>query len=44
MSEAATSRIERSAHTNLMEAPELSVKVVTEFLQRVSTHSGVGAR
>lgn len=32
------------AHTNLMEAPELSVKVVTEFLQRVSTGSGVGVR
>lgn len=26
-------------HTNLMEVPELSVEVVTEFLQRVSTQS-----
>lgn len=31
-------------HTNLMEAPELSVEIVTSFLQRVSTQRKAAAR
>lgn len=31
--------LEGIAHTNLMEAPELSVEIVTSFLRRVSTQS-----
>lgn len=31
--------IEGIAHTNLMEVPELSVEIVSSFLQRVSTQS-----
>ena len=36
--------MEAMGHTNLMEAPELSVEIVTSFLQRVSTQSKVAAR
>jgi pimeloyl-ACP methyl ester carboxylesterase len=35
--------IEGVAHTNLMEVPELSVRVVTEFFQRVSTQGRVAS-